>query len=231
MVRDQVMIKNEVKKNIFIAGGLLALTALIGTGLMVLVNSHSNPYIVENERQVLLRSLHSVIPPDSYSNNILQDTLLMKDQQLLGSIDEILVYRAKTDSKPIAAALTVIAPNGYNGDISLLVGINYTGQVTGVRVVKHRETPGLGDGIEIRRSNWIESFTGKSLNNPGDSGWKVKRDGGEFDQFTGATITPRAVISAVHKAVLFFNKNRSLIFPATNAADINKLSDKLDREL
>lgn len=231
MVRDQVMIKNNVKKNIFIAGGLLALTALIGTGLMVLVNGHSKPYIEENERQVLLRSLHSVIPPDSYTNSIIQDTLLMKDQRLLGSKEGVIVYRARVGTKPIAAALTVIAPNGYNGDISILVGINYSGDVSGVRIVKHRETPGLGDGIEIQRSSWIESFLGKSLNNPTDSGWKVKKDGGEFDQFTGATITPRAVVSAVHKAVLFFNKNRTLIFQAENIIETNKPPDKPDREL
>ena len=231
MVRDQVMIKTNIKKNILMAGALLALTALIGTGLLVLINGHSKPYIVDNERQVLLRSLHSVIPPDTYTNNILQDTLVMEDLELLGSKEGIIVYRARVGTKPIAAALTVIAPNGYNGDISILVGINYSGHVTGVRVVKHRETPGLGDGIEIQRSNWIESFTGKSLNNPSVSGWKVKRDGGEFDQFTGATITPRAVVSAIHKAVLFFKKNRIHIFQAENIIEINKPSDKPAREL
>lgn len=231
MVRDQVMIKTDVKKNIFITGVLLALTALIGTGVMVLVNGHSKPYIIENERQILLRSLHSVIPPDTYSNNILQDTLVMKDQRLLGSKEGVLVYRARVGTKPVAAAFTVIAPNGYNGDILILVGINYFGHITGVRIVKHRETPGLGDGIEIQRSNWIESFTGKSLSNPTDSGWKVKRDGGEFDQFTGATITPRAVVSAIHKAVLFFNKNRTFIFQAENIIETNKPSDKPAREL
>jgi len=227
MVRGQVMIKTDIKKNILMAGALLALTALIGTGVLVLINGHSKPYIVDNERQVLLRSLHSVIPPDTYSNNILQDTLVMKDQRLLGSKEGVIVYRARVATKAIAAAFTVIAHNGYNGDILILVGINYSGQVTGVRIVKHRETPGLGDGIEIQRSHWIESFTGKSLNNPTDSGWKVKRDGGEFDQFTGATITPRAVVSAVHKAVLFFNKNRTLIFQAENIIETNKP----DREL
>ena len=206
------MIKTELQKNVFTAGWLLALSALIGTSLMVIVNGHSKPYISQNERQVLLRSLNSVISPDTYTNDILSDVLTVQDQQLLGSKKPTLIYRARKDTKPIAAALTVIAPNGYNGNIYLLVGIDFSGQVTGVRVVKHRETPGLGDVIESKRSNWIKSFRNKSLTHPGEVGWKVKRDGGEFDQFTGATITPRAVVGAVHKALIYFNKNRKVIF-------------------
>ena len=206
------MIKLKIQKNILTAGWLLALCALIGTSLMVIVNVHSKPYITENERQVLLRSLNSVISSDTYTNDILSDVLTVQDQQLLGSKKPTLVYRARKDTKPIAAALTVIAPNGYNGNIYLLVGIDFSGQVTGVRVVKHRETPGLGDVIESKRSNWIKSFRNKSLTHPGEVGWKVKRDGGEFDQFTGATITPRAVVGAVHKALIYFNKNRKVIF-------------------
>lgn len=215
------MIKFKTQKNILMTGWLLALCALIGTSLMVIVNGHSKPYIADNERQVLLRSLNSVISPDTYSNNILNDVLRVKDQQLLGSKDPILVYRARKDTKPIAAALTVIAPNGYNGNIYLLVGIDFSGKITGVRVVKHRETPGLGDAIESKRSNWIELFSHKSLANPDEVGWKVKRDGGQFDQFTGATITPRAVVGAVHKALIYFNKNRKLIFTIPNVINTN----------
>lgn len=210
------MIKLKIQKNILTTGWLLALCALIGTSLMVIVNGHSKPYIAENERQVLLRSLNGVISSDTYTNDILNDVLTVQDQQLLGSKKPTLVYRARKDTKPIAAALTVIAPNGYNGNIYLLVGIDFSGQVTGVRVVKHRETPGLGDAIESKRSNWIKSFRNKSLTHPGEVGWKVKRDGGEFDQFTGATITPRAVVGAVHKALIYFNKNRKVIFTIPN---------------
>ena len=110
----------------------------------------------------------------------------------------------------------------------LLVGIDITGQVTGVRVVNHHETPGLGDGIEKRRSNWIDGFIGKSANNPGEGGWKVKRDGGNFDQFTGATITPRAVVGAVHKALLFFTQHRQELFRMTKPGDDAK-SLKIDK--
>ncbi len=217
MVHEIVMEKNETQKNILLAGWLLAFSALIGTGLMFAVNWHAKPYIAENERLVLLRTLNSVIAPDLYDNDIVHDTVRILDKKLLGSIKEIIVYRARKDNKNIAAALTVIAPNGYNGAIVLLVGIKFSGEITGVRVVKHRETPGLGDGIDIQRSNWIEKFTGKSLFNPINTAWKVKKDGGEFDQFTGATITPRAVVSAVHNALLFFDKNRELIFEPSAA--------------
>ena len=179
---------------------------------MALVNWHSKSYIVENERMELLRSLGAVIPAEMYTNNVLEDTLEVRDAELLGSDKVSTAYVARHSGRPVAAVLTAVAPNGYTGPIVLLVGIDYTGAVTGVRIIKHRETPGLGDGIEIKRSNWIAGFTGKSLNNPKDNRWKVKRDGGDFDQFTGATITPRAVVSAVHKALKYFEQNRHWLF-------------------
>ena len=202
----------ENRYPVFISGWVLALTALIGTGLMVSVNWHAQPYIAENERQVLIKTLNTVIPPQSYDNDILQDTTQITDPELLGSKQASRVYRARKSDIPVAAALTVVAPNGYAGPITLLVGIDYSGQITGVRVVNHHETPGLGDGIEKRRSNWIDTFAGKSSTHPGESGWKVKRDGGDFDQFTGATITPRAVVGAVHKALIYFGQHREALF-------------------
>jgi len=218
------MLKNEVQKNILTAGMLLALFALVGAGSMSVVNWHSKPFIAENERIVLLRTLNAIIPPGLYDNDILSDTIMMSDQKMLGFKEPTIVYRARTGGKPVAAAMKIVAPKGYSGPIVLLIGINFSGQVIGVRVIKHRETPGLGDGIEIQRSNWIESFNGKSRQNPEDAGWKVKRDGGEFDEFTGATITPRAIVSAVHKALAFFEQNKSAIFkvPELENLDINK---------
>ncbi len=105
-----------------------------------------------------------------------------------------------------------IAPNGYNGPIQLLIGVYANGHLAGVRVVKHRETPGLGDAVSITYSDWILGFNDKSLSNPEPGKWKVKRDGGIFDQFTGATITPRAVVNAVHNALLYFEKNQDTLF-------------------
>jgi len=209
------MIKIESGKKIVIAGWLLAVTALLGTGLMVGVNWHSKPFITENERLVLLRTLNSVLPSDIYNNDIVSDIVFAVDAELLGGPNETTIYRARLDSKPSAAVLKVIAPNGYSGPILLLVGIDMSGDILGVRVVKHKETPGLGDGIEIQRSNWIDSFTGKSQQNPNAIGWKVKRDGGEFDQFTGATITPRAIVAAVHKVLIYFERHQGNIFSSS----------------
>jgi len=195
-----------------VAGWLLAASALLGAGVMALVNWHSMPLIVENERLDLLRSLNAVIPERAYDNDILSDTRKVVAHELLGSTEPSTVFRARKAGAPAAAALTVVAPNGYTGPIVILVGVSYDGRITGVRVVKHRETPGLGDGIEAHRSHWIEGFKGKSLVNPQAAGWKVKRDGGEFDQLTGATITPRAVAGAVHKALQYFEQNRRELF-------------------
>jgi electron transport complex protein RnfG len=112
----------------------------------------------------------------------------------------------------VAAIISTVAPQGYNGNIYLLVAIRYSGKLAGVRVVKHRETPGLGDAIDEKRSDWISSFDNKSLQNPAPKDWKVKRDGGVFDQFTGATITPRAVVDAVYKTLQYFEKHRDELF-------------------
>lgn len=108
--------------------------------------------------------------------------------------------------------MIVTAPDGYNGDIRLLIGINAAGSILGVRVISHRETPGLGDPIEAEKSDWIHGFKQKSLKTPQSSGWAVKKDGGEFDQFTGATISPRAVVRAVHTTLLYFKANKQALF-------------------
>lgn len=202
----------ELNPDIFSSGALLAITALLGTALMVAVNWHSQPYIEKNEQEVLLKNLNSVLSTISYDNNIVDDTLQLKDPAMLGSRDPVTIYRVRKQGKPVATVLSVVAPDGYSGPIVLLVGINYDGVVNGVRVVRHKETPGLGDAIEVRRSDWIHGFDNKSLVNPASAAWKVKRDGGQFDQLTGATITPRAVVKAVHKALLFYQANRKSIF-------------------
>jgi len=110
--------------------------------------------------------------------------------------------------------LPAIAPNGYTGKIHSIVGIFADGSVAGVRVLQHRETPGLGDKVELKKSPWVLSYNGKSLSDPGTQGWNVKKDGGEFDQFTGATITPRAVVKSVHAALEYFNENRDTLLAA-----------------
>ncbi len=193
---------------------LLAAFALVGAGLVATTYETTKERIVRNQREALLRELQALVPPQRYDNNLLQDTVRVKAPQALGTSQPVTVYRARKDGKPVAAILTPVAPDGYGGPISLLVAVGYDGVVAGVRVVSHQETPGLGDAIEEQRSNWILGFNGHSLGNPPPKQWKVKRDGGAFDQFAGATITPRAVVNAVHRTLEYFVSHRDELFAA-----------------
>ncbi len=199
-------------RNMLIGAMILGLFSVVGTGLVALTHQGTAERIAENERQALLRSLHQLIAPESHDNDIYNDVITVHDKALLGSRDGVSIYRARRGGQPVAAVLASSAPDGYSGTIKLLVGINYNGTLAGVRVLSHRETPGLGDGIEAERSNWILTFSGRSLLNPEEAGWKVKKDGGVFDQFTGATITPRAVVKAVHNTLRYYQQHREAIF-------------------
>ena len=197
---------------ILISAIFLFLFAVIGSGLVAFTYDSTAQRIADNQRKALLKSLNELIPSELYDNDIFTDTLYVVSSELLGADTPVPVYRARKHGWPVAAVLAVVAPDGYNGSIRLLVAINLDGTLAGVRVVQHRETPGLGDGIEAERSDWILGFNGKSLANPVKKGWKVKRDDGIFDQFTGATITPRAVVKAVHKALLYFQIHAHNLF-------------------
>ena len=210
-------------KGILITASLLMLFAASGAALVGLTFIQTEDDIKYNEKLTLLRKLNNIIPAESYDNDLLLDTIVIKASSLLSTKEETLAYRARKNSQNVAVVFTSIAPNGYNGSIQLLIGITADGTLSGVRVVKHRETPGLGDVVEISRSDWILGFDNKSLRDPDARGWKVKRDGGVFDQFTGATITPRAVVKAVHNALLYFDENQDMLFSEqTDKADKNE---------
>ena len=199
------------------------LFAASGAALVGLTFIQTEDDIKFNEKLTLLRKLNNIIPAESYDNDLLLDTIVIKASSVLSTKEETLAYRARKNKKNIAVVFTSIAPNGYNGSIQLLVGINADGKLSGVRVVKHRETPGLGDVVSITHSDWILGFDNKSLSDPDARGWKVKRDGGVFDQFTGATITPRAVVKAVHNALLYFDENQDMLFSVqTDKAEKNE---------
>jgi electron transport complex protein RnfG len=202
----------NIHKQVITTALLLMIFATIGAGVVGLTYDNTLEDIKYNEKLTLLRKLNTILPETDYDNDLLKDTLQLAPDELLGSIESSIAYRARKQNKPVAIVIPATAPNGYNGPIHLLVGIYFDGRVAGVRVVQHRETPGLGDALEAKRSDWILGFSGKSLSNPGEKKWKVKRDGGHFDQFTGATITPRAVVKAVHSALLYFNKHQETLF-------------------
>ena len=199
-------------RHIFITASILLLFAVLGTGLVAYTYDNTHSIIEANERAALLENLHALVPPERHDNDLVNDTVAVRDTNQLGTNEPVTVYRARKDGQPVAAILTPVAPDGYSGDIKLLVAINADGTLAGVRVTAHRETPGLGDGIEASRSDWILQFTGRSLADPGEKQWAVKKDGGAFDQFTGATITPRAVVKAVKKALIYFQHNRQTLF-------------------
>ena len=200
------------RRQILISGAFLWLFAVGGTTLVALTEYSAESAIAENERQLLLRNLYALLPREKLDNDIATDTLQLPATPLLGTDSTSLAYRARLGGEPVAVVFNSIAPNGYSGSIHLLVGVYVDGSLAGVRVVKHSETPGLGDAIDSRKSDWIRGFDGKSLTDPAAKGWQVKRDGGEFDQLTGATITPRAVVRAVHNTLLYYRDNADMIF-------------------
>jgi electron transport complex protein RnfG len=202
-------------RQILITALLLLLFSMVGTGMVAYTYKSTRSTIAANERANLLRNLNTLVPAERYDNALLNDTLGVRNADLLGTRETVTVYRARKAGQPIAAILAPVAPDGYSGDIKLLVAINADGTLAGVRVTAHRETPGLGDPIEAARSDWILGFTGRSLTNPDEKHWAVKKDGGAFDQFTGATITPRAVVKAVKKSLIYFKRHRETLFASS----------------
>jgi Na+-translocating ferredoxin:NAD+ oxidoreductase subunit G len=202
----------DFKKHVLRVGAVLGLFAIVATTMVAFTEQNTRQQIKENERQALLDAINTLIPHEQYDNAILQDILALPKTEELGTEETTQVYRARKQNQPVAVVLTVVAPNGYSGRIKMLVGIYNDGTLAGVRVINHKETPGLGDKIDASRSNWIKQFEGLSLENPSSAKWKVKKDGGAFDQFTGATITPRAVVKAVKASLEYFKNHREALF-------------------
>jgi electron transport complex protein RnfG len=192
---------------------LLGLFAVCTTVLIVGTQLSTKDRIAEQARAAEEKALLQVVPRERHDNSMLDDTLPVGPEASgLGLRDNRNIYLARSRGEVVAAIIPTVAPDGYTGDIDLIVGVNRDGSVAGVRVLNHRETPGLGDKVDLRKSDWILDFTGRSLANPTLPGWAVKKDKGVFDQFTGATITPRAVVAAVMRALQFAEDNRGALF-------------------
>ena len=185
-------------------GFVALLCTAISAGIFFLTKDKIDAVMAAQQRELLLQ----VIPQDYFNNNLLESALIPQDKNLVG-IQKI--YFAKKDGNVSAYAYETTAPDGYSGDIRLLVGLDPKGEVLGVRVIEHHETPGLGDKIELRISNWILNFTHQSINENNLSEWAVKKDGGKFDQFSGATITPRAVVNQTKRSALIMLNNQALL--------------------
>ncbi|TMP68377.1 electron transport complex subunit RsxG [Pseudoalteromonas sp. S1609] len=206
------MIISSMVKN----GAILCGFALLTTGLVATINTLTADKIAEQEQLQLTNQLQEVLPHFKYSNKLSQDCVIISDP-LLGPYDNQVIYRARKDNEPVALVIRHVTPSGYSGDINLLSAVYRDGTIAGVRVTKHEETPGLGDKVEIKKSDWITTFNAKTVQSESDDRWAVKKDGGQFDQFTGATITPRAVVGSVKNAVLYAQDNFDALFTAANA--------------
>jgi electron transport complex protein RnfG len=202
----------RVIRGIIRSAAALGLVAVIGTVLLTGVQRLTADRIAEQERRVVREQLAQILSPDLYDNSPQDDAITVFDETRFPRGQAVTAYRARRAGEAVAVILRFRAVDGYNGDIHLLAGIRSDGRLAGVRVVSHRETPGLGDGIEAEKSDWVLGFDGRSLADPAPEDWTVRRDGGGFDQFTGATVTPRAVVAAVRMALEYFEQNRTELF-------------------
>lgn len=188
--------------------GVLAGFALAAAVLLGLADLATRSVIQTRLEEDLKASLEEVVPADLYDNNLLGDVLSVPSADANLGAAETLVYLARKQGQVSAVSFKLVAPDGYAGPISLVMGIDRNGEILGVRVIAHVETPGLGDKIEISKSKWVLSFNGKSLDNLSVEQWAVKKDGGVFDQFAGATITPRKVVQAIKRGLEFYKSHR-----------------------
>ena len=194
----------QYRKRVGYQAMLLGGFSTLATALLVAGNLATRDVIKERQREDLLESLAQVVPHERYDNDLLAHPLEIP----LDEGKPVTVYRGTLGSDVNALAYE-ISGQGYAGEIRLILGLDASGEILGVRVLSHAETPGLGDKIEVAKDNWMLEFNGLSLGNPPESEWGVKKDGGRFDQFSGATITPRAVVQAIKQGLSFYQSHRT----------------------
>jgi len=206
------MLGTSISKNSL----LLGLFALVTAAILAGTQAGTADRIAAAERAAAQKALLEIVPLNRHNNDLLVDTIVIDEKYwpTLGLKGGGNIHIARDHGDAVAAIIPTVAPDGYSGDIKLIVGVNADGTLAGVRALTHNETPGLGDKVELKKSDWILGFNGKSLANPTPSRWEVKKDGGDFDQFTGATITPRAVVHQVKRTLDFFAATQ----PLTNSA-------------
>jgi electron transport complex protein RnfG len=203
-------------------GLLLAGFAVLTVGVIASTNLGTRDQIAQAQRQAEERALLEIVPRSRHDNVMLDDTLpAPTGGDLLQLKEAKQIYLAKQAESTVTAIIPARAPDGYSGAIDLIVGVNRDGSVAGVRIVNHRETPGLGDKIDRKKSDWVESFRGRSLSDPKPAAWTVKKDGGAFDQFTGATVTPRAVVAATRRTLEYAKQHRAQLFGDENRTEDN----------
>lgn len=187
---------------------ILMLATFLAAGLLMVSEFATKDQIEKQKKIKLINSLKTLIPPELHDNDLSASAFVLEKSEDLNLQENTLAYLGTKNQKPSVIALPVISHDGYSGDIELLVGIKMNGQITAVKIIDQKETPGLGDLILASKSDWIQQLFGSSLQKPQANLWKVKKDGGNFDQITGATISPRAVVTAVKAALIFHQNNQ-----------------------
>ncbi len=203
--------RRTMAKAAFLTASNLLIFTVLGTAMLAITYNQTHDRIAASVLAEKLKLVSQLVPPDTLDNDIMHDTLEIAADPLLGTEGQTLAYRARKNGQAVAVVLEAVAPDGYSGKINLIVAVRTDGSVGGVRVVAHKETPGLGDYIDIAKGNWIKGFDGKTLVAGHDADWKVKKDGGQFDYMAGATITPRAVVKAVRKTLEYYAKNKIVL--------------------
>ncbi len=216
------------ERPIWKSGVTLAIIASLCTALVAITWQLTAERIEANKTAWLERSLLPALSGLFFDSSLTESMITIPQPHELPGNDDAIVYRVYAGDKPVAALFVVTARDGYAGPIRLLIGVTIQGEVTGLRVLEHRETPGLGDRIEAVKSDWVLQFSGHSLQNPELAGWAIKTDGGEFDQLTGASVTPRAIIKAIRETLLYFSANQDIIFAELPATDAD--ADEMESE-
>lgn len=213
-------------RNALRTGTILLVFAVVGTAMLAFTHNRTEPTITRSQQAEKLALISQVLPAALYDNDLLASQQSLPPDERLGTRLPSAMWTARRGGDVTAVVLEAVAPDGYSGDIALLIGIGIDGNVTGVRVTAHRETPGLGDYIDRAKSVWIDQFSGKSLTNPAPKHWKVAKDGGAFDARAGATITPRAVVKAVRSALDYFAQHRATFAAAPAAKGAEPVKEK-----
>jgi electron transport complex protein RnfG len=201
------------------SGVTLAAIAAICTSLVATTYHFTADRIAANDKALLEQSLHPALSDIFYDSGVSESLLVLPPPHDLPGSEEALIYRVYANKEPVAALFVVTARDGFSGPIRILLGVDIDGAVTGIRILRHRETPGLGDKIVVSRSDWVHQFAARSLGDPEVTDWAIRRDGGQFDQLTGASITPRAVIKAMRDTLVYFETHKDEIFAAATAED------------
>ena len=209
------------KKNALLLGAF----ACVCTTVVAITYVLTAPTIAKQEQLQTLKKITQVLDVNKFDNNPLENCVFVSKPELTGSDEKMPIYRATFNDQPYALIYQTQTTKGYNGLIKLIAATDVNGKVQGVRTLNHKETPGLGDKIELEKSDWVLSFNNKEVRTIDDAKWFVKKDGGDFDQFTGATITPRAVVNQIRTASFNVTAQFNTLFELPNECNVNQSSE------